>query len=70
MANIVLLKDLHESHQFVLNYIQETNVNIGFPGTSTKPPFTKLNVWRPDENEPMYYDVKVDLNDVIVQGKF
>ena len=70
MDNIVLLKDLHERHQFALNYIQETNVKIGCTGTSTKPPFARLNVWRQDEREPESYDVKVDLNDFIVEGKF
>lgn len=70
MDNIVL-RDLEERHQFSLNYIQETRVIIGCTGTSTRPPFSRLNVWRRlFEQEPEAYDVQVDLNDVILEGKF
>lgn len=46
-------------------------MKIGYKGTSTKPPFSKIEVWRPSEREPRkYHDVKVDRNDVIVEDKF
>ena len=71
MDDIVLLRDLEESHdRFSLTYIQETNVRIGCTGTRTRPPFSRLNVWRPHEQEPEAYDVRVNLVDAIVEGKF
>ena len=68
--NIVLLKDLEE-HKFTLNYAEETNVRIGSTGTSTRPPFSDIVVWRIDEQEPQKeYHVKVLPNGIIFQGKF
>ena len=67
----IVLQDLEEGHQFSLTYNQETTVIIGCMGTRTRPPFSRLNVWRRlYEQEPEAYDVKVDLNDVILEGKF
>ena len=70
--NINLLNDLPERQRFTLTYIQETNVIIGGTGTRTRPPFSRLVVWRPHEQlePPEDYDVRVDRNDMIVQGKF
>ena len=67
-----LLNNLPENQWLILNYIQETNVRIGGIGTRTRPPFSTLIVWRPHEQlePPEDYDVRVDLNDMIVQGKF
>jgi len=71
MDDIVLLRDLEEIHRFSLTYRQETtNVRIGCTGTRTRPPFSRLNVWRPHEQEPEAYDVRVNLVDAIVEGKF
>jgi len=71
MDDIVLLRDLEEIHRFSLTYRQATtNVRIGCTGTRTRPPFSRLNVWRPHEQEPEAYDVRVDLIDAIVEGKF
>ena len=68
--NIVLLRDLPREHQFSLYFNQETNVTIVGMGTSTKPPFSRLDVWRPHElqREPESYDIKVNPNGAIVSG--
>ena len=70
--NINLLNDLPEGQRFTLTYIQETNVIIGGTGTRTRPPFSRIVVWRQHEQRqpPEGYDVIVDQNDMIVQGKF
>ena len=70
--NIDLLNDLPEIQWFTLNYVQETNVIIGGTGTITRPPFHKIVVWRPHEQlePPDDFDVRVDQNDMIVEGKF
>ena len=70
--NINLLNDLPEGQRFTLTYIQETNVIVGGKGTRTRPPFSRIVVWRPHEQlePPEDYDVRVDQYDMIVQGKF
>ena len=45
---------------------------MGGPGTRIRPPFSRIVVWRPHEQlqPPDEFDVRVDRNDMIVEGKF
>lgn len=70
--DIVLRRELEEEHKFTLNYAHEIppNVRIGCSGTRSKPPFSTINEWRQDQRLPKSYDVRVDLNGFIFDGKF
>ena len=47
-------------------------MRIGFTGTSTRPPFSSIVVWRPHEQRepPKGFHVRVGPHDIIDEGKF
>lgn len=54
------IRDLQDRAAFVLHYTRETTRPIMGSGSNEEPPFSNLNPWMPDQQEPEDYDVRVE----------